>query len=438
MRPRIIQIPRTGLSSIKGPAFVVASLEFGNVSTRCTLTATDLRARRTFILAQASRPTREAGAREGGLVTTISGIQLTSGSLQKLIARVLQDSLSSAGISFEDIHFAVPITSVFGGLPDLPSVGSVKQAILKGCIRAGLPQGCVRRPVKLEELEPELRSFSSLGKGEFKGFVAGIRTPIEPRFTANEVESVLAAAGIVEGGGLSLSSSVMALDLGATLSGLVVDESARPSALLCGLAGAVVDALAMGSGGVDPISGSVSELPDEEGEAYPRVAEDWAEKVMKLVSIGRAAMGKRSLGMVPIDAKGAYENRVTLIGCEISGGNLSKLIELGREIASYGISTLRALIDRICARIIARLIEVADNEGLLAKRTVFGVAGRAGVTGEKPRLLLEFLKGLGFENVQNRAIFIQNGLALGAAVLARCLYGLCPACRLCETCGVQY
>ena len=45
-----------------------------------------------------------------------------------------------------------------------------------------------------------------------------------------------------------------------------------------------------------------------------------------------------------------------------------------------------------------------------------GITGRAGITGRKPELILEAVQDK-FENV----VFVEDGLALGSAIMARCM-----------------
>ena len=78
--------------------------------------------------------------------------------------------------------------------------------------------------------------------------------------------------------------------------------------------------------------------------------------------------------------------------------------------------TLFATLDHVSAMIVKRLIEEADDEGVIEEGSILGITGRAGITGRKPELILEHTKGY-FEDV----LFVSDALALGAAVMARCM-----------------
>ena len=62
--------------------------------------------------------------------------------------------------------------------------------------------------------------------------------------------------------------------------------------------------------------------------------------------------------------------------------------------------------------VVKRLIEEAFEEGVVEEGSVLGVTGRAGITGKKPELILEYSKKY-FEDV----IFISDALAMGSAMM---------------------
>jgi hypothetical protein len=56
---------------------------------------------------------------------------------------------------------------------------------------------------------------------------------------------------------------------------------------------------------------------------------------------------------------------------------------------------------------------------LLSDEMTLGITGRAGTTGQKPHLIHEYLK-----DRFNEIIFAEDGLALGALMMARCMNSL--------------
>jgi Uncharacterized protein conserved in archaea len=114
-----------------------------------------------------------------------------------------------------------------------------------------------------------------------------------------------------------------------------------------------------------------------------------------------------------------------LIGCDCgeNGSKLNELSEIGGEIYRRdGLKVLSATLDLVSAKIARRLVEVAIEEGLVTKRTAIGVTGRAGISGNKPELILEEIGKLGlYDEPEKNIVFVDDGLARGAAVMARCM-----------------
>ena len=62
------------------------------------------------------------------------------------------------------------------------------------------------------------------------------------------------------------------------------------------------------------------------------------------------------------------------------------------------------------------------KEGLVTSETAIGITGRAGITGNKPSLILEEIAKLGlYDEPERNVVFVDDGLARGAAVMARCM-----------------
>jgi hypothetical protein len=66
--------------------------------------------------------------------------------------------------------------------------------------------------------------------------------------------------------------------------------------------------------------------------------------------------------------------------------------------------------------VVKRLIDEAVEESVIEDGSALGVTGRAGITGRKPEFILEYSKPY-----FNDVLFVSDALALGAAVMARCM-----------------
>ena len=149
------------------------------------------------------------------------------------------------------------------------------------------------------------------------------------------------------------------------------------------------------------------------------MAEEYALRVHEHLDIGRVPENRDRFGTVPVDPKAAYDAGTTLIGCDIgkNGDKIPKLTDIGHEIyAESGIHTLFATLDHVSAKIVQRLSEEAFEEGVIEEGSMLGVTGRAGITGRKPEFVLNYSK-----DRYKDTIFVSDALAMGAAVMARCM-----------------
>ncbi|MEM4818077.1 MAG: DUF2114 family protein, partial [Candidatus Nezhaarchaeales archaeon] len=73
-----------------------------------------------------------------------------------------------------------------------------------------------------------------------------------------------------------------------------------------------------------------------------------------------------------------------------------------------------------------RVLEVLIREGVINHKYTIGITGRAGITGLKPYLVLKYIHDLGLfkDDINRRVVFVEDGLALGANVMARCMHSL--------------
>jgi hypothetical protein len=117
-----------------------------------------------------------------------------------------------------------------------------------------------------------------------------------------------------------------------------------------------------------------------------------------------------------------------MIGCDCgeNSSDLDKLLEIGKEIhEKHNLSTLNEVIDRVCARMALRLIDVAVEQKLVYKNSSIGFTGRAAISGRKPEYILEGITERKlFDDAQDHLVFVDDGLARGAALMGRCMNSL--------------
>lgn len=175
----------------------------------------------------------------------------------------------------------------------------------------------------------------------------------------------------------------------------------------CGLAGAIFDALAQ------PVADTALQLSCH---AEQNVPESYIEDVMRLIKIKRVT-SERRFGTVPVDPKGLKESGIILIGVDVgtNGSKLDNLSKISAERLEEGNrQKIHGLIDNVSSELAKRLIEISLDFGL---KGAIGITGRGGITGAKPMMIEDKLGA-------HDLVFVDDGLARGAAVLARCLHSL--------------
>ncbi|MGB9930137.1 MAG: methanogenesis marker 14 protein, partial [Methanosarcina sp.] len=203
----------------------------------------------------------------------------------------------------------------------------------------------------------------------------------------------------------------------------------------CGYAGAIPDAIIRGSKLVDSKVGTALEVFEKKKPPFFLILElnaeeiqEYTERILELIIIEKVPENRARYGSVPVNPVKAEEAGVTLIGCDVgkNGNEMTKLTAIGLEIYdTYGIQVLYGVIDEVMAHIVYRLIKVAKQEGLIFENTTVGITGRGGITGNKPKLILKYLEELKLiKEAGKKVVFVDDGLARGAAVMARCMNSL--------------
>ncbi len=427
LRPKAI-----GLSSLRmGPFYTVASVELGNTTTKCILVTTNLETAEIFEIEKEVRMTRDVRppqADEQVFGETLFGVQLTRESVAELVSSVLIAATSRAGINIErDLHFVVRSTGITASFANPSDVGVIVQALATGCIQAGIPPRKMTASISAKNLPTGLRELTWLKKVYFDGAVASSLPPANTEVVANEMEGELVTAGIkgaVKGTAIDFRNPVMTLDFGTTLAGRITDNGypyARTIGSFAGLAGAIPDAITRGSGLVQSETGCVLDLPHRGRMSKIDINPELLEQVKRIIRIERVPRGSSRFGTVPVNTDAAEESNIVLIGVD---ADLTALERFGSRFSgSEDGAYLLPLFDNLQAWILQRIVSIADTEGLVLDETSLGLTGRAITSGQKPKLIT---KGLRLNTgdlwtTSHQLVFVEDGLAMGAAVAARCM-----------------
>lgn len=411
--------------------YIVASVELGNTTTKCILTATNLNTSRTYLLDKTVKMTRDIRPPQKGekvFGETVWHVELTKESVSELVKDTILESVKRSEINLEkDLDFVVRSTGVTAGFASPREVGELIIALANGCLEAGIPPRKMSPAMSKEAFPKRLQEFTLIDKVMFDGAVVSVIPPTGRAVVANEMEGELVTAGIKAGAkwtDLDFRNPCISMDFGTTLAGRIVNNEqpyARTIGNFCGLAGAISDAVIRGTEKVDKRGGAALDLYNKDilKKADWKLAEDYAHKIHKYVDIRKVPEGRDRFGTVPVDPEAAYSAGTTLIGCDVgkNGDAIPKLTDIGHKIyENSGIHTLFATLDHISALIVKRLLDEAFEEGVIEPGSALGVTGRAGITGRKPNIILEYTKDK-FDTV----LFVSDALALGSAVMARCM-----------------
>lgn len=446
-RSTFFDVVKIMLSQGRGPQlppptlFNVASVELGNTTTKCIVTATDLKSGKIYLVRKVVKLTREIREPLPGeqvIGSTLWGKVLSEEAVAEFIRDVLLTCIEEARLNKDrDLHFVVRSTGVSASFGSPEEVGAVIRALAKGCLIAGIDPSKMVAPLSKNHLTEQLREYSKLDKVYFEGAVAGSLPPrSRGEVMANEMEAELSTAGIKIGAkwtDVDCRNPMVSMDFGTTFKGRVTNDDlpyAKTIGSICGLSGAICDSLIQGTRTME----SALEFSQRIEYKYKKVEnikeyEELACEVHKYINIDKASPSTTRIGTVPVNAKSAYEQGIVLIGCDSgdNGSNLPKLRSLGQEIyTQFGGGALLAVLDHVSALVVKRVLEVLMKEGLVNHKYTIGITGRAGITGLKPYLILKCIDDLGLfkDDVNRRVVFVDDGLALGANVMARCMHSL--------------
>jgi putative methanogenesis marker protein 14 len=449
-KPRIVESPSVRLIELKSGStayFIVASVEVGNTTTKCILTATNLEDGKTRLVTKTVTMTRDVRAPKPGeeiFGRTLSGVELTRQSIAELVRDTLLKAVETANLDIKtDIHFVVRSTGVVAGFDAPEEVGEFIKALAEGCLMAGVPPNRMTPPMSVFNMHEKFRKYTKLEKVVFDGAVASVTPPkgaTGVEIVANEMEGELATAGIKEGAkwvDVDFRNPCISMDFGTTLDGRIIGQElpyARTIGNFCGYAGAIPDALIKGTGKVDAKKGTALEIAQNVSLGKVSLMlkgkqiKEYSQNIHQYIRIEKVPQGFKRYGSVPVNPKAAEEIGVVLIGCDVgvNGSDMDKLMAIGAEInEKHGLNFLFAVIDEVMAHVVQRLVKVAQDEGLVFENTAIGVTGRAGITGDKPKLILKYLEELGINHkIDEHVVFVDDGLARGAAVMARCMNSL--------------
>lgn len=373
---------------------------------------------------------------------TLTYRPLTRQSIAEMVKDTLIKSVRNANLELaDDLHFVVRSTGVVAGFDQPEDIGEFIKALADGCLMAGVSARKMTPAMNITGLPKKFREYSILDKVAFDGSVSGVLPPIGStgvEVVANEMEGELATAGIKEGAkwaDVDYRNPCLSMDFGTTFKGRITNEAlpyANTIANFCGISGEIIDSIGRGTGLVNETSGTTLDLPKPRklklGFARERDIRALAREIHEHIRIEEVPTTSKRFGSVPVNPRAAAQIGLTLIGVDSgeNGSDLHRISEVGGEIYhDYGLEMLYNVIDWVSAGIAERIIATSLTKGLITEKTSIGITGRAGITGNKPNHILKTIRELGIYDVPEQYIvFVDDGLARGAAIMARCMNSL--------------
>lgn len=435
------------------PYFIVASVEMGNTTTKCILTGTSLETGTCYVINKTvsmSRDVRQPKPGEEIFGATLDGTKLTRESVTELVRDTLLQCHRDVNLSVkDDLDFVVRSTGVVAAMESPDQIGDFIIALANGCLEAGVPPRKMTPPMSVDNLPPKLREHSFADRLVFTGAVAGVVPPVGStgiEMVANEMEGELAMAGIKEGAKwtpVDFRNPCISLDFGTTLDGRITSDVSRDAenpfaktiGNFCGLAGAIPDAIIRGTGLVEGRTGTALDVFGEDNSGgglslgiNKKAVQEYVDRCHEEIDIRIVPRDRRRFGRVPVYADVAEESGVALVGCDcgVDGDGIDNLKSLGAEMyKKYRLSFVTEVVDRVCAGMALRMIDVCIENDLVPENSSIGFTGRAVISGRKPGYILEGIEERRiYTNPVDHLVFVDDGLARGAALMGRCMNSL--------------
>lgn len=423
-----ISIPSITPSSIKDQFFTVLSVELGNTTIKSIIITTNIKTNQSFQinkLVNLTRDIRPPKESEEVFGYTIWNKELSKEAIEESISKTILDSLEQVNMTTQDIDFVVRSTGVVAISSLSEEMGLIIKALSDACLNIGIKPSQMTAPFSINNIPEHIRKFSFFNNIQFDGSIVGVAPPKTTGILSNEMEGELVTAGIKlasKSSSIDYRNPIISIDMGTTLAGQIIDDSKPYANLLCnyvGLAGGISDILLRGCGIIDE---NYSTIDLENTIKSPLLNEqklhEITEKLHKYVDIMEVPSDVQNFGLVNVYSRNKKEDDVKIIGSRIN--DEEKLVNtFNKYVDVNNLAEVMLQIDDFYGYYIKRLIDESTKMNLLSDEMTLGITGRAGTTGQKPHLIHEYLK-----DRFNEIIFAEDGLALGALMMARCMNSL--------------
>ena len=423
-----VTIPKISPNQLNDQFYTVLSVELGNTTIKSVIIATNIKTNKSYQLNKQVVLTRDIPLPEKSQEVfghTIWGKPLSKKVIEDAVTNIISTSLNDVGLSVKDLDFVVRSTGVVAISALSEKMSIIIKALSDGCLNAGIKPSQMTAPFSINNIPSHIRKFSFFNSIQFDGSIVSVLSPKTTGLVSNEMESQLVTAGIKlasKSSTIDYRNPVISIDMGTTLAGQVTDNSKSYSNLLCnyvGLAGGISDIILRGCNIIEDNKSTIDLKNTQNNTQFNEdLLHENTLKLHEFIDIMKVPSNLDEFGQVRIDLTIINNTNIEVIGSRIN--NSTKLIHTFKKISNdYSSSEILLQIDDMYAYLIKRLIDVTDNLNLISPETTLGITGRAGITGYKPYFIEKYLKDK-FDDI----IFTQDGLALGALMMARCMNSL--------------
>lgn len=450
----------------ENPYYLVASVEVGNTTTKCILTETDLRTGYTDVIEKHVSETskvRSPKTNEKIIGHNITGLSFSREALSELVSEVVLNCFEKAGKNVEDVHYVARSSGIISQSSKTDAADEIIRALADGCFLAGISPSKMSGVLSADALPENISPFSKLSYVYFDGAVAGSSLPKWQggSVVPNEMEGELACAGLKEAARhkhVDFRNPCVVIDMGTTLSGRILSKGNPYAGTLgnfCGYSGAIADFIVKDLINIDeynddkynydkykndPLCASNVFMHYKKPSFFKelKIRKDLkkaTDSVNELLYVGKATPESKYAGPFEINPKKAEEYGVNIYVCDFyTSASVATLGSIGYDFyKKHGISGLSILVDEVMTDIVVRLLKSISLDYNLSDFKI-GITGRAAISGNKQNILLKKLSkksnksnGETFSISSDKIVFTDDGLARGAAVMARCIHSLgCP------------
>lgn len=423
-----ITLDSIDISGINSNFYTVLSVELGNTTIKSFITTTNIKTNKSYKIVKIVHLTRNIRTPyndEEVFGHTIWDKPLSKQAIDEEITGIILESLKKASLNVDDLDFVVRSTGVVAISSLSNELNVIIKALSDGCLNAGIKVSQMTAPFSLNNIPEHMRKFSFFNNIQFDGSIVSVASPDIMGIAANEMEGELVTAGIKLASKMSsidYRNPVISIDMGTTLAGQIIDNAKPYANLMCnfvGLAGGIFDVVLRDSHIISENESTIDiQYNSNSIDLFMDVIHENTIKLHEFIDVIEVPKNIDEFGHVTVYARNYSSSKITLIGSRIN--NKEKLVKtFSSIIQGYTQEELMLQVDDFYAYLIKRLIEKTVELKIFPPNAILGVTGRAGITGQKPYLINKYL-----QDIVDEIIYVQDGLALGAVMMARCMNSL--------------